>query len=145
MVTRMGELGREEAGQQEFVFVATYLPLLKAMNIIPFLRLSFKIEAQLRSSRGAIRYALKTDIPRKRFWTLSVWSNRSDMTLFSRSGPHRTAMMKFFEWGTDKACIAEWSSRSAKIDWEEARVRLQSPSFHYRYDEKKEEACALVG
>jgi hypothetical protein len=38
------------------VFVVTYLPLKSWMKIIPFIRLSGKVEKQLRSSQGLIRY-----------------------------------------------------------------------------------------
>jgi len=58
-----------------FLVVATYLPVRRYRNVISFLRLSGKVEAQLRASKGAIRHALRTDIPHKRFWTVSVWSN----------------------------------------------------------------------
>lgn len=81
-----------------------------------FLRLSGKIEAQVRSSRGAIRYTLRTDLPHKRFWTISVWNSEGEMELFSRSEPHRTAIKNFLSWGTDSAAIAEWESSEVKID-----------------------------
>ena len=118
---------------QTFVFVATYLPLRSFWNIIPFFRLSNRVDAQLRASRGVVRYALRTDIRRKRFWTLSVWTNSDDMALFSRSEPHRTAMKKFYEWGTDEAGIAEWTSTEGKIDWREAEKRLETPLFRYKF------------
>jgi hypothetical protein len=122
---------------QPFVVVATYLPLRRYRDVISFVRLSGMVEAQLRASRGAIRYALKTDLPRKRFWTLSVWSSDESMSSFSRSEPHRTAMKKFYDWGTEKAAIVEWTSNDGKIDWGEAEEKLQRPMFQFRLEGKK--------
>jgi hypothetical protein len=122
---------------QPFVFVATYLPLRSWLNVIPFIRLSGEVEAQVLASRGAIRYSVKTDIPRKRFWTLSVWEKREDMALFSRSEPHRTAMKHFYEWGTEAAAIAEWTNADGKIDWKDAERRLKQPAFRYRLEGKR--------
>jgi hypothetical protein len=139
MVRKTVEIAPSKSSQpgteksQSYLLVATYLPLKSFWKIIPFIRLSSKIEAQLRESNGIVRYALKTDMPRRRFWTLSAWTNREDMTQFSRSEPHRTAMKKFFEWGTDDARIAEWISPDEKIDWAEAERRLETPTFHYKY------------
>jgi heme-degrading monooxygenase HmoA len=141
MVSRSLEINppaQQLAKDQSFLLVATYLPLRSYWKVIPFIRLSLKIEAQLRSSRGIVRYELRTDIPHKRFWTLSVWTSRDDMALFSRSEPHRTAMMKFYDWGTDEAGIAEWTATDGRIDWTEAHKRLETPMFHYKYlDEKR--------
>lgn len=123
------------AKDQSFVFVATYLPLRSYWKVIRFIRLSLKIEAQLRSSRGFVRYALRTDIPHKRFWTLLVWTSGDDLALFSRSEPHRTAMKKFYSWGTDQAGIAEWAKTDGTVDWAEANKRLETPIFRYKYAE----------
>lgn len=143
MVSKIVEVAKStghevEQAPSSFVFVATYLPLRSYWNMLAFIRLSGKVEEQVRASRGAVRYALKTDIPHKRFWTLSVWSDREDMALFSRSEPHRSAMKKFYEWGTDKAAIAEWVSTDGRIDWAEAEKRLEEePAFHYKLEGKR--------
>jgi quinol monooxygenase YgiN len=137
MVTKNVEVVGLTLGDKPFVIAATYLPLRSFWSIFSFIRLSNKVEVQLRNSRGVIRYALKTDIPRKRFWTVSIWSNREDMANFSRSEPHRTAMKKFFVWGTDKAAIAEWTDSKSTIDWDEVNKRLEEPKFHYRYNNQK--------
>ena len=114
-----------------YLFVATYLPLKKYRTVIPFLRLSMKITKQLRNSQGIVRFVLRTNLPRKTFWTISVWTQRESMASFSRSEPHRTAVQRFFTWGTDKAAIAEWSSSKMEIDWAEAESRLKEPLFRY--------------
>lgn len=125
----------EEPGGEKnasFVIVATFLPLKSFWNIVSFLRLSGRVEAQLRRGPGVIRYALRTNLPHKQFWTLSVWTNGEDMARFSKSEPHRTAMKKFYEWGTESAAIAEWTSPESKLDWKEAEKRLKTPMFRYR-------------
>jgi hypothetical protein len=98
------------------------------------MRLLGKIEAQLRASQGAIRYALRTDIPRKRFWTISLWSSDEGTSLFSRSEPHRTAMKKSYDWGKEEAGIAEWSSDGGTIDWAGAETKLKEPAFRFRLE-----------
>jgi len=120
-----------------YLVIATYLPLKGYWKILPFIGLSGKVESQLRASKGIVRYALRTDLPHKCFWTLSVWVDQDDMALFSRSEPHRTAMKKFYEWGTDEAGIAEWSFSDDKIDWKEAEKKLETPTFHYKFEEGK--------
>lgn len=128
----------EDQGEpQIYVVVATFLPLKSFWKILAFLRLSAKVEKQLRVSRGLVRYALRTDMPRKRFWTLSVWTSGEDMATFSRSEPHLTAMKKFYEWGTDRAAIAEWTTDVSALDWAEAEKKLDTPMFHYKYAEGK--------
>ncbi len=137
MVHKAVEIATSTASEDDdppSLVVATYLPLRRYRNVISFIRLSGKIEAQLRTSKGAIRYALRTDIPHKRFWTISVWSSDEAMSLFSRSEPHRTAMKKFYEWGTEGAGIAEWSSDGGTIDWAEAETKLKEPAFRFRLE-----------
>jgi hypothetical protein len=138
MVSKTVEIGNgTQPSGEPLVLVATYLPLRSYTTIPSFIRLSGRIEAQLRASKGAVRYSLKTDIPGKRFWTVSVWTGWDEMALFSRSEPHRSAMAKFFGWGTADACIAQWESEDGKVDWAEAEDRLKKPLFRYRLDGKR--------
>lgn len=116
---------------QNFIIVATFLPINKWRNVIPFLRLASSVEAQLKKSDGAVRYALKTDLSHKYFWTVSVWRDHSSMHAFIRAEPHLTAMAKFPKWAGDGAAFVHWESSSGKIVWSEVHEKLQSSNFHY--------------
>jgi hypothetical protein len=104
MVHREAEV--HAADQAEYFCVATYLPLRSLMDVIPFLRLSSKVERQLHESEGAVRYGVRTNIPRKHFWTLSVWTSR-------------------------EAAFVEYSSRTRRLDWDEANRELQTPTLYF--------------
>jgi hypothetical protein len=102
------------------------------MNVIPFLRLSSKVEKQLHESDGAVRYAVRTDIPRKHFWTLSVWVSREAMRGFVREEPHLTAIRKFGAWAGEGAAFVEYSSTTGRIDWDEAGRQLRTPTSYFK-------------
>ncbi len=130
MVQRTVEV--HPAAQNEYLCVATFLPVRSWTNVIPFLRMSSRVQEQLSRSRGVVRYGVKTDIPRKRFWTLSVWADKKLMREFVTTEPHLTAMKKFESWaGEGGASFAEYSSTTGEIDWEEAERQLRNPTFHF--------------
>jgi hypothetical protein len=120
------------AVKEEYFCVSTFLPLKSWFNVIPFLRMTAAIEKQLKDTRGAVRYGLKTDIFRKRFWTISVWSDKESMREFVTNEPHLTAIRNFESWAGDGAAFVEYASRTGEINWSEAESKLQKPSFYYR-------------
>ena len=76
----------------ECVVMATYLPLRSYRSIPGFLRWTFRIQRQLHASDGLLGYALATQLLRKRFWTVSAWTDERSLGRFNRSDPHRRAM-----------------------------------------------------
>ena len=81
------------------VFCAATRLTLKSYRFIPsFMRLSMQIVSQLKQSDGLVRYAVKTDIPRKTFRTFSVWMSLEHMRNFVGSEPHRTAVARIGDW-----------------------------------------------
>jgi hypothetical protein len=119
------------ADSSEYTCVATYLPVRSWFHLIPFLRTSGRVERQLKTSPGIVRYGLKTNLPRKRFWTYSVWKSRESIGAFVTSEPHVTAVKKFSKWAGEGAAFVEWKNTDGNIDWEEAERRLENPSFYY--------------
>ncbi|HEV2390183.1 MAG TPA: hypothetical protein VGS04_05605 [Nitrososphaerales archaeon] len=115
----------------DFVSVATFLPVRRWIDVVPFLRMSSKVTGQLQAS-DVIRFGLKTDLPRKRFWTLSVWADRESMRRFVTAEPHATAQRKFGKWAGRGAAFVEWKNTDGAIDWAEAKDRLKTPSFYYK-------------
>ncbi|MGH9401764.1 MAG: hypothetical protein ACRD2P_06625 [Terriglobia bacterium] len=123
--------GRAGIAGEKFLCVATFLPVRRWRYIAPFLWLSFRIETHLKQSPGLVRYGLKTDIPRKHFWTLSMWNDRMDVEGFVASEPHRTAVKHFEKWAGPGAAFVEWESSRSEPFWAEALERLKSPTFYY--------------
>lgn len=120
------------SSRKEFVSVATFLPVKSWRNVIPFFRVSSKVQAQLQASEGVVRFGVRTDFPHKRFWTLSVWDSVESMHAFVKAEPHATAVAKFKEWAGEGAAFAQWEGSDGLIDWTEAARRLQNPTFHYK-------------
>src|SRR5579875_2031177 len=119
------------AVKEEYFCVATFLPLRSWLNVVPFLRLTAGIEKQLKGTRGVVRYGLKADILHKRFWTISVWWDKESMREFVTDEPHLTAIRNFESWAGDGAAFVEYASRTGVINWSEAELKLQKPSFYY--------------
>lgn len=113
-----------------FVSVATFLPVRRWVDVIPFLRTSSRISEQLKKSE-VVRFGLKTNLPRKRFWTLSVWPDRDSMRRFVAAEPHATATRKFAKWGGQGAAFVEWTNNDGSIDWMDAMRRLKTPTRYY--------------
>lgn len=117
--------------QNEYLCVATYLPLRSWMNVVPFLRLSSRIGRQLTQSEGVVRFGVRTQLSRKRFWTISIWTDREKMRAFSGKDPHLTAVRRFPAWAGQGAAFVEYTSGTGRIDWDEAFEKLKTPTFYY--------------
>ncbi len=117
---------------QEFLCIATFLPVRRWRFVIPFLRLSLQVEKQLQKSSGVVRYGLKTNLPRKHFWTLSVWDARASMNAFVGADPHTAAVKNFERWAGPGAAVVEWNTSSSGLAWATAFDKLKNPAFYYR-------------
>ncbi len=116
---------------KEFLSIATFLPVRRWLDVIPFLRMSSRVSGQLMKSE-AIRFGVKTDLLRKRFWTVSVWSDRVAMRRFVAAEPHATAVKRFARWAGQGAAFVEWTSEDGSIDWDVAKEKMKEPSFYYK-------------
>ncbi len=124
-------LDSDSQTSDKYVHVATFLPLKSWRYMIPFQFMTLKVLKQAKRSHGIIDYAVKANFPNRHFWTLSIWKDRDSMRQFVMKEPHITAMKKFEGWAGDGSAFADWNSSSRSIDWEEARRRLQNPTFYY--------------
>jgi hypothetical protein len=127
LVRRVVEVSSADAS--EFTLVATYLPVGKWRHIIPFLRMSGRVEQQLRRTEGVVRYGLKTDFLHKRFWTFSVWKDPKAIGPFVAQEPHAIAVKRFAEWAGEGAAFVEWGNTDGILDWEEMERKLKNPTF----------------
>lgn len=116
----------------KFLCIATFLPLRRWRDVVPFIRLSMKIESQIKQTPGLVRYGLKTNLPRKHFWTLSVWNDRMAVRDFVEAEPHQTAVRLFEQWAGPGAAFVEWESSQPAFTWADALERLKNPTFYYR-------------
>jgi hypothetical protein len=131
IVQRQVEISQSDL-KSDLICIATFLPVRRWMDIIAFLQMSFRVERQLKELQGVVRYGLRVDIPRKYFWTFSVWKDRASVNAFVAADPHATAVGKFQHWAGEGAAFVEWDSSDGKIDWNETLRRLQNPTFYYR-------------
>jgi hypothetical protein len=88
--------------------------------------MSGRIEKQVKKNSGVVRYGVRTDFTKKRFWTYSVWKSSEEMRHFVPLEPHGTAIKKFVKWGDKGAAFIDWKSTNGKIDWNEADLRLKT-------------------
>jgi hypothetical protein len=86
--------GVKPAEQQEFICVATFLPIKSWKHIIPFMMLSPKVLKQIKNSKGIVNYAVKANFAKKFFWTLSIWNDKESVRLFVPAEPHAPCHQK---------------------------------------------------
>jgi hypothetical protein len=74
--------------EEEFICVATFLPLKSWNYMIPFSADDLKrTEAGKGNQRHNEVYAVKADFQKKRFWTLSLWKDRGSLWRFIMAQP----------------------------------------------------------
>lgn len=116
------------SSNQEYLAMATFLPLQSYRAMPRFLRLTTSVAGQLERTGGLVGYSLLAQPARKRFWTLSAWIDRRALSAFVREMPHLAVMgqlrphlgpTRFTAW-TVLGC-------ALPISWHEATERLMSP------------------
>src|SRR5262245_25692416 len=74
---------------EEYVAMASRLPLRRYRSIPSFLRDTSRIRKQLARADGLIGYSLNAQPTRKTFWTFSVWTDDQHLRAFASTDPHR--------------------------------------------------------
>jgi hypothetical protein len=59
--------GLDSKKQDEFLWVATFLPLKSWKYMIPFQLMTSKVLKQVKETKGVMNYAVKADFPKKHF------------------------------------------------------------------------------
>jgi quinol monooxygenase YgiN len=118
--------------QTDYTCVATFLPLKSWKYMLSFQRLSSKVLKQIKEDEGAANYAVRANLLKKHFWTLSIWKDQNSLRRFIMTEPHATAVKKFTEWAGEGSAFVEWSSPENTIDWPEALRKLQNPTYYYK-------------
>ena len=115
----------------EFICAATFFPVRRWIDVIHFLRMSSGVQKQLKETSGLVRYGLRANVIRKRYWTFSVWADRASLDAFLQAEPHATAIRRMRQWVVpgDSAFVT-WKSTDDSINWKEGLDRLRSSSSH---------------
>ncbi len=111
----------DQAGSTtEFICAATFFPVRRWRDVIHFLRMSSGVQRQLKGTSGLVRYGLKANFIRKRYWTFSVWADRASLDAFLRADPHATAMRRMRQWVVpEDSAFVTWDSADDSINWKE--------------------------
>ncbi len=109
----------------KYLAVATFVPIAHWRHVLGSFRLSNRVEQQLKKTPGVIAYSLAVDLPRRHFWTLTVWSDPAAVAAFTSSEPHATAVEKFKTWAGKGAAFVNWETADAALNWKDAFSHLQ--------------------
>src|SRR5262245_671972 len=82
----IGEINPDD----EYLAMASRLPLRHYRSIPGFLRDTLRIRKQLARADGLIGYSLDAQLTKKTFWTFSVWTDEQHLRAFASTDPHRT-------------------------------------------------------
>jgi hypothetical protein len=112
--------------EREYLALLTELPLKRFRDLGSFLRHAWRIQAQLRRTRGVLGYSLRAHILRRQFWTLSVWEGEAALRAFVVANPHAHVMTalqgkmgqtRFVRWRLQGAAYPpQWPDALAKQD-----------------------------
>ena len=117
---------------KEFLCIATFLPVRSWRYVIPFFRLTGRVQKQLEHTKGLARYGLRMEPLSKKFWTFTVWKGKEFMESFVPAQPHNEAVTEFKEWAGEGAAFVEWTDTNGSIDWETGMEKLRNPTFYYK-------------
>jgi len=116
--------------QREYLVLLTYLPLKRFLSMRRFGRDAGQIEAQLEATPGLLGYSLRAKPLRRRFWTLSAWTDERALREFVRTEPHGRVMTelpphmgptKFFRWTAPGSALPPSWDDALRREQEEPR------------------------
>ena len=106
--------------------ILSYLPLNKWRAIPKFIRYTFRIRDQLAGSEGLIGYSLDANVPRREFWTLSVWEDEESLWRFVQRTPHGRVMTDLLpDMGQTSFFPFKVDGSSIPPDWEATKRRMR--------------------
>ena len=110
---------------QQYLVMASRLPLRSYWKIPAFLRLTFAVRGQLTHAEGLVGYSLLAEPLSKTFWTLSAWRDRASLDAFARALPHAD-VIRALRPQMEPTTFLTWSvaGRDLPISWTEAKSRL---------------------
>ena len=112
--------------QQEYLVMASRLPLRSYWQVPHFLRLTLAVRRQLAASEGLVGYGLLADLPHKTFWTVSVWVDDAHLRSFAQTTPH-SAVVRDLRPHMNPTTFTTWPIRgdALPVTWPLAKARLR--------------------
>ena len=114
---------------QEYLVMASRLPLRSHRTIPRFLGLTMSVARQLEGTSGLVGYRLLAQPMRKTFWTLSAWTDRDALDAFVRTMPHLAVMAELrTRMGPTEFTTWMAPGSALPIAWDDAVERLMGDS-----------------
>ena len=107
--------------------MATRLDLASYRSVPGFLRAGLAIRKQVQASEGALGISLLARPSRKRFLTLTAWTDQDAINRFVAAPPHRDAM-KRYRPKMNHPVFVSWTMPAAQMppSWADALERLEN-------------------
>ena len=112
---------------EQYVVLASRLPLRSITRVPWFAGLTVSVLRQLERTDGLVGYSLRAQPLAKTFWTLSAWSDQEALGAFVHELPHRAVMAKLRPHMGATRC-ASWTVPGSELPvaWDDATPRLAS-------------------
>ncbi|MEU9023860.1 hypothetical protein [Actinomadura sp. NPDC048394] len=109
----------------EVTVMASRLEVRSLRHVPGFLLTSMSLLRQARRSDGAHGVALKAQLLKRTFWTLSAWRDEQAIRAYAAAEPHRSSM-RAKRAVMRGSTFVFWQAKAADlpIGWEEARRRI---------------------
>jgi hypothetical protein len=115
--------------QQNYLVMASRLPLRSHRTIPRFLGLTASVARQLEATPGLVGYSLLAQPVRKTFWTVSAWTDEGALNAFVRTMPHLAVMGKLrAQMGPTRFITWMAPGSALPIAWDDAIKRLMGPA-----------------
>jgi hypothetical protein len=110
---------------QDYLVLASLLPLRTYRTIPWFLGLTLSVVRQLEQTEGLSGYSLLAQPLKRTFWTLSAWNGQAELAAFVATVPHSSVMTRLRPH-MGRTRFATWTvpGSALPIPWPSAIDRL---------------------
>jgi hypothetical protein len=114
---------------QDYLVMASRLPLTSFATLPRFIGLTLAVVRQLERTPGLVGYSLLAQPMKKTFWTLSAWNGKQDLDGFVTTMPHLAVMGKLRRhMGPTRFTTWTAAGSALPVGWDEAVERLMGSS-----------------
>ncbi|MWA01721.1 DUF3291 domain-containing protein [Actinomadura sp. LD22] len=116
---------RAAGADAEVTVMASRLEVRSLRHVPGFLLASMSLLRQARRADGAHGVALRAQLLKRTFWTLSAWRDQKAIRAYAAAEPHRSTMRAKRAVMRDSTFVF-WQAKATDlpITWEEARRRI---------------------